>query len=90
MFNRQPTEIRCCNQHPEYPTPVLGTLKFRGKEFWCPYCGLKYEFFDGFKYYPIVETLVERKALFEVISTPYLSDQVEEYQFHQQPDIPGR
>ena len=86
MFPIQ-TEIRCCAGHPEYPTPVIGTTKFRGKEFWCPFCGLKYEFFDGFKYYPKVETLLTRLKKFEEVSTEYLQSDDGEYQFGQQPDL---
>lgn len=82
----EPKDIRCCNRHPDYPTPVIGTTKFYKSEFWCPHCGAKYELFDGFKYYPIVYKLRLRKAFFEIISTKFLSSDDEAYAYYQRPD----
>lgn len=78
--------IRCCNRHTDYPVPVLSTVKFHKSEWWCPYCGAKYELFDGFKYYPITYKLNLRREFFERLSLDYLSDKTETYEFYQRPD----
>lgn len=79
-------DIRCCNRHNDYPTPVIGTCKFPKSEFWCPHCGAKYELFDGFKYYPITYKLNLRLQIFYKLATDYLSDKTEEYKFYERPD----
>lgn len=41
-------EILICDNHiEEYPTPLIGTMAFRGCELWCPYCGEALGMFDG-------------------------------------------
>jgi len=89
-------KIRCCGNHTDYPTPVIPTFKFRGKEWWCPHCGAKYEFFDGFKYFHKNEDLENRGRLFEGISLEYLScsavelgipEQAKTYVLGQKPDL---
>lgn len=32
-------KIRICNNHQNYPTPLIWTFAFSGAEYWCPYCG---------------------------------------------------
>lgn len=85
-------QIRCCANHTDYPTPVIFTFKFKYKEYWCPHCGAKYEFFDGFKYLKKTTILEERLRLFEDISNEYLScsnripELAKTYDLYQKPD----
>lgn len=80
-------EVRCCGSHLDYPTPVISTFKWLGREFWCPHCGRKYQFFDGFKYFESSEVLENRGKEFLELATPYLSDKVEDFELNQKPDI---
>lgn len=79
-------DVRCCNKHLDYPVPVIGTLKFYKTENWCPHCGAKYEFFDGYKYLPKEYKLLLRLCFFENISKGFLSDTEENYKYYQRPD----
>lgn len=78
--------IRCCGEHLEYPVPVIFTFKWDYFEYWCPLCGRKYEFFDGFKYYPDSEILKKRIKFFEEMSKDYLSDNTDSFTLYQKPD----
>lgn len=79
-------DYRCCNRHLDYPTPVIGTVKFTANEFWCPHCGANYQMFDGFKYYPINYRMSLRYHMFCKLSLAYLSDKTETYTFEERPD----
>lgn len=79
-------EIRCCSNHLDYPVPVIFTLKFKYKEWWCPYCGVKYEMFDGFKYLPTTDLLKSRLRLFKSLSKKYLTGDTENFELLQTPD----
>lgn len=36
-----------CENHQEYPVPLIQTMAFRGAENWCPYCGETSGIFAG-------------------------------------------
>lgn len=80
-------KIRCCGAHGHYPVPVLPSVKWRGKEWWCPFCGQTYEFFDGFKYYEPSEELEKRREMLSELANDFLSDKTEYFELYQKPDI---
>ena len=32
-------EIKICDDHLDYETPIIWTFAFNGAEYWCPHCG---------------------------------------------------
>lgn len=81
-------EIRCCGYHLNYPTPVISTFKWNHKEFWCPHCGTKYEFFDGFKYYERTAELAKRLDIFTQMAEDFLTDKTSYYELYRRAEGP--
>lgn len=61
----------CADHKEDYLTPLICTLAFYKKEFWCPYCGRTYGFLDPYPVNPTDE-LQRRLDLYEFASRKYL------------------
>ena len=66
------TVIRICEDHQEYPVPLIWTFAFNGSEYWCPFCGFNGGMFGSGKEVPITAELKERRTRYEKFSKEFL------------------
>lgn len=65
-------QILICDNHKEYPTPLITTFVFKGCELWCPYCGTKLGMFDGGTQVDKTDELAKREKLYFEKYSDYL------------------
>lgn len=69
-MDKHPT-INICEDHQEYPVPLIYTFAFIGSEYWCPYCGFHGDIFAGTSIEATVE-LRQRAIKYREFSRDYL------------------
>lgn len=74
-------EIKICSNHQEYQVPLIWTFKFRGAEFWCPYCGYQEGMFGAGTNVTQTDELKKRLELYKEASTKYLGSHDGEWKY---------
>lgn len=76
-------EIKICSNHQEYQVPLIWTFKFRGAEFWCPYCGYQEGMFGAGENVAETEVLKSRLETYKERSINYLSNQSDNWTLYE-------
>lgn len=74
--------IAVCSSHPEFQVPLISTYKFKGAEFWCPFCGQCYGLFGNYLELKVTETLKNRLKKYKAHSTSYLESDNGTYEYN--------
>jgi len=76
-------EIKVCMC--DEKTPLIWTFKFNGKEYWCPSCGYTSGMFGAGIDIKSTPELKKSKKDWEEKAKPYLSGEVEEWEYAKLP-----
>lgn len=82
---KEPVTTLLCPNHTEYHVPLIMTFKFRGQEFWCPYCGYTCGMFGSYVEVVQDKELREREKKFKKLAKEFLSSDGMIFKYEQKP-----